>query len=296
MSEEKGEEELLLYSESFPLNEKNERQKMKPIAECHKLLKGIKIDPSQIIYKPLSPENVEEVKKLHIEWFPVKYEEEFFNQTIINNQGQYFSVAAFYYIKTGENEYKEIILGLIICQWVYVENNFFKMTNKEIGKEISDNINYEEEVKLFLSGEKFYHCAYIMSLGVIDECRKMGIATTMLKSIYNYIICFDLVVGIYLNVISTNTSAKKFYEKNGLKCVNHIKDFYPVGNKVYDCDVYIKIFSKKEKELCKNYSYSMMSFKDKLINNFVSKPFYFIIYIFMCIFCLRCFREKIKTE
>ena len=296
MSEEKGEEELLLYSESFPLNEKNERQKMKPIAECHKLLNGIKIDPSQIIYKPLSPENVEEVKKLHIEWFPVKYEEEFFNQTIINNQGQYFSVAAFYYIKTGENEYKEIILGLIICQWVYVENNFFKMTNKEIGKEISDNINYEEEVKLFLSGEKFYHCAYIMSLGVIDECRKMGIATTMLKSIYNYIICFDLVVGIYLNVISTNTSAKKFYEKNGLKCVNHIKDFYPVGNKVYDCDVYIKIFSKKEKELCKNYSYSMMSFKDKLINNFVSKPFYFIIYIFMCIFCLRCFREKIKTE
>ena len=71
-----------------------------------------------------------------------------------------------------------------------------------------------------------------------------------------YIICFDLVVGIYLNVISTNTSAKKFYEKNGLKCVNHIKDFYPVGNKVYDCDVYIKIFSKKEKELCKKYSYS----------------------------------------
>ena len=296
MSEEKEEKELLLYSESFPLNEKNERQKMKPIAECHKLLKGLTIDPSQIIYKPLTPENVEEVKKLHIEWFPVKYEEEFFNQTLINNQGQYFTVGAFYYIKIGENEYNEVILGLIICQWIFVENLFFKMTNKEIGKEISDNINYEEEAKFFLSGNKFYHCAYIMSLGVIDECRKMGIATTMLKSILNYIISFDFVVGIYLNVISTNISAKKFYEKNGLKCVNHIKDYYPIENKTYDCDVYLKIFTKKEKELCKNYFYSKMPFKEKLINNFCYKPLYFIIYLFMLIFCLRCFRSKIKTE
>ena len=296
MSEETEQKELLLYSESFPLYDKNERKKMKPIAECHKLLKGIKIDPSQIIYKPLSPENVEEVKKLHIEWFPVKYEEEFFDHTLINNQGQFFSVAAFYNVGVGENEYKEVILGLIICQWVYVENNFFKMVNKEIGKEISANLNYEEEVKFYLSGDKFYHCAYIMSLGVIDECRKMGIATIMLKSIFNYIIFFDFVVGIYLNVISTNTSAKKFYEKNGLKCINHIKDFYPIENQNYDCDVYIKIFTKKEKELRNKHSYSMMPFKHKLLYNFFYKPLYLIIYVFMLVFCLRCFRQKIKTD
>ena len=104
---------------------------------------------------------------------------------------------------------------------VYVENHVFKMTNKEIWKEISDNLNYEEEIKFLLSGDKFYHWAYVMSLGVIDECRKMGIATIMLKSIYNYILYFDFVVGVYLNVISTNTSAKKFYEKNGLKCQSY---------------------------------------------------------------------------
>ena len=230
MTEDK-ENELLLYSESFPLNEKNERQKMKPIAECHKLLKGVTIDPSRIVYKPLTPENIEQVKKLHVEWFPVKYDEEIFNQSLLYNQGRYFTVAAFYYIQTGEKEYKEIILGLIICQWVYVDEYFFKMTSEETAKTISDNLNYEEEVKLLFSQDKYYYCAYIMSLGVIDECRKMGIGSNMLRSIFNYAIYSDICVGVYLHVISSNASGKKFYEKNGFVKVNNLKDFYDIEGK-----------------------------------------------------------------
>ena len=295
MTEDK-ENELLLYSESFPLNEKNERQKMKPIAECHKLLKGVTIDPNRIVYKPLTPENLEEVKKLHVEWFPVKYDEEIFNQSILYNQGRYFTVAAFYYIQTGENEYKEIILGLIICQWVYVDEYFFKMTTEETAKKISDNLNYEEEVKLLFSRDKYYYCAYIMSLGVIDECRKMGIGTNMLRSIFNYAIYSDICVGVYLNVISSNSSGKKFYEKNGFVMVNNLKDFYDIEGKKYESDVYIKIFTRKEKDSRSQYIYSMMTFKQKCINICILKPFYFIIKILMFIFCFQCFRNKIRTK
>ena len=295
MTEDK-ENELLLYSESFPLNEKNERQKMKPIAECHKLLKGVTIDPNRIVYKPLTPENLEEVKKLHVEWFPVKYDEEIFNQSILYNQGRYFTVAAFYYIQTGENEYKEIILGLIICQWVYVDEYFFKMTTEETAKKISDNLNYEEEVKLLFSRDKYYYCAYIMSLGVIDECRKMGIGTNMLRSIFNYAIYSDICVGVYLNVISSNASGKKFYEKNGFVMVNNLKDFYDIEGKKYESDVYIKIFTRKEKDSRSQYIYSMMTFKQKCINICILKPFYFIIKILMFIFCFQCFRNKIRTK
>ena len=295
MTEDK-ENELLLYSESFPLNEKNERQTMKPIAECHKLLKGVTIDPNRIVYKPLTPENLEEVKKLHVEWFPVKYDEEIFNQSILYNQGRYFTVAAFYYIQTGENEYKEIILGLIICQWVYVDEYFFKMTTEETAKKISDNLNYEEEVKLLFSRDKYYYCAYIMSLGVIDECRKMGIGTNMLRSIFNYAIYSDICVGVYLNVISSNASGKKFYEKNGFVKVNNLKDFYDIEGKKYESDVYIKIFTRKEKDSRSQYIYSMMTFKQKCINICILKPFYFIIKILMFIFCFQCFRNKIRTK
>ena len=295
MSEDR-EDELLLCSESFPFDEKKERIKMKPIAECHKLLKGVKIDPSQIVYKPLSPENLEEVKKLHTEWFPVKYEEEIFNQAILYNQGGFFSVGAFYCIPIGENEYKEIILGLILCQWLPVDKYFFQMTTPETAKKISDNLNFEEEVKLFLSRDKYYYCAYIMSLGVIDECRKMNIGTNLIKDIFNYCIYFDLCVGVYLNVISHNISAKKFYEKNGLECVKTIKDFYNIEDKLYDSDVYIRIFTREQKDLKNKNVYSMMTCKEKLIKTCLVKPFYFIVKIFMFIFFLQCFRKKIKTE
>ena len=293
---EEEKDELLLCSESFPLDEKKERKKLKPIAECHKLLKGVKIDPSQIIYKPLMPEHIDEVKKLHTEWFPIKYEDKLLNEMIVENKGEFFSVAAFYYIQTGENEYKEIILGLLICRWVYTDKIFFEMTSKEVAKDISDNLNYEEEAKCFLSKAKQYYCPYIMSLGVIDECRKMSIGTNMMRSIYNYCIEFDLCVGLYLNVISHNVSGKKFYEKNGMVCLKTIKDFYDIDNKKYDSDVYIKIFTRKEKDKKNQYIYSIISFKEKLKTYLVMKPFYFIIKIFIFIFFLQCFRKKIKTE
>ena len=295
MSEDR-EDELLLCSESFPLNEKNERIKMKPIAECHKLLKGVKIDPSNIIYKPLTPEHLEEVKKLHTEWFPVNYPEDFFNYAILYNQGGYFSIAAFYSVPIGENEYKEVILGLIICQWILTDKFFFQMTTPKTAKKIVDNLNFEEEAKLFLSPNKYYFCAYIMSIGVIDECRKMNIGTNMLKNIFNYCIYFDLCVGVYLHVISHNISAKKFYEKNGLDCVNNIKDFYKIEDKSYDSDVYLRIFTREQKDLKNKQIYAMMTCKEKIIKTCLLKPYYFIIKIFIFIFFLQCFRKKIRTE
>ena len=292
MSEEK---ELLLYSESYPLNEKKERKRVKPIAECHKYLKGIKIDPSQIIYKPLAPKDLDEIKKLHQEWFPVKYEDEIFNQSILYNQGAYFTVGAYYYIETEKGKYQELILGLILCQWIYANKFFFQTTSKDLEKEISDALNYEQEAKLFLSKEKFYYCAYILSVGVVDECRKMNIATKMLKSILNYAIGFDLCVGVYLTVISDNFSAKKFYEKNGMVCVNHIENFYDVEEKKYPCDVYVKIFTRKEKDKCLEQFSKMMTFKQRIMRN-ILKMFYFLVKIFMLVFLCQCFKKKIKTE
>ena len=292
--EEKKEDELLLYSESFPLDEKKERKKMKPIAECHKLLKGIKIDPSQIIYRPLMPDDYEEVKKLHKEWFPVPYDDRLMSAMVVENTGAFFSVGAFYSIQTGESEFKEVILGFILCKWMYVDKEFCENTSKEVIKKINDNLNYEEEAQFFLSKDTFYYCPYVMSLGVIDECRKMNIGTSMLKSIYNYLIYFNSCVGIYLNVISDNFSGKKFYEKNGMTYVKTIKDFYIIDEKKYDGDVYVKIFTRKEKDLKNKSVYSMMTTREKLKMYLLEKPFYVIIFIFL--FFFQYFRKKTKAE
>ena len=289
------ESEQLLYSESFPLNEKNERKRMKPIAECHKLLKDIKIDPSQIVYKPLTPNHVDEVKKLHEEWFPIKYEDKFFNDTIVTNMGPFFTVGAFYPKKISENEYKDIILGLAICQWSYVDNSFFNSTNKSLVKEISDNLNYEEEARLFLSRDKYYYCFYIMSLGVIDECRKLHIGTELMRIVLNTGANVPLCLGVYLHVISDNISGKKFYEKKGFVCANIIKDYYLIEDKRYSSEVYVRIFTRKEKDLIDNIRYSQLNFKQKVFRR-CAKLYYFLVKIFMLIFLCRCFGKKIKTD
>ena len=292
---EEEEKEKLLYSKSYPLNSNKEREKVKPISQVHNLLKGKKIDINKIYYKPLGPNDYEEVKNLHKEWFPVAYPEQLFSDSLLYNQGAFLTQGAFYFL---EEEKKEVILGLIISRWEYVNKYFFDMVgnNNNILNEIDNEISYEDEAILFLSKQKYYSCIYIASLGVIDECRNMKIGTNLLKDLMNYVIYFPFCTGIYLNVITDNFSGKKFYEKNGLKCCYTFKNFYTIGDKKYDSDVYVKIFKKNEKDKAKNYQYSMMTWKQKYYKLFILKPYYFLVYLFL-LFCLcKCFRRKINID
>ena len=287
------EKQVLLYSESFPLNENKERIKVKPISQVHKLISGIKIDPNKIYYKPLGPEHYEEVKNLHKEWFPVDYPEEIFANILLHNQGNYTTQGAFYFL---EEENKEVILGLIMCEWRYVDKFFFQFVGDNILEEINKSIDYEEEVQFFLSKQKFYTSNYILSLGVIDECRKMNIGTNLIKFTFNYAISVPFCVGVFLNVIVDNFSGKKFYEKNGLICSNRLKDFYVIEDKKYDSDVYVRIFDREKKNLAKKYYNSFLNWKQKLFKLLILKPFYFLVKLFL-IFCLcRCFKRKIKYD
>ena len=287
------EKEQLLYSESFPLNEKKERNKVKPISEVHKLLSGVKIDIEKIYYKPLAPEHVEEVKKLHKEWFPVPYADEIFNDSIINNQGGYVTEGAFYYL---QEENKEIILGLIICRWFYVEKFFFDLVGNNIIKQLNDSIDYEEEVALYLSKQPYFSSFYVMSLGVIDECRKMNIGTKLIKDMMNYAVNVPFCLGVFLSVISDNFSGKKFYEKNGLVCSNHLKGFYQIEDKKYDSDTYVKIFDRKVKDKVRLYHYSMLTFKQKCFRYLILKPYYILVKLFLMICLCRCFGNKINID
>jgi ribosomal protein S18 acetylase RimI-like enzyme len=60
-----------------------------------------------------------------------------------------------------------------------------------------------------------YLGAYIMTIGVIDECRRLGLGTMLLEKTIeilqqNWTIC----EVIYLHVIDYNESAIRFYERN----------------------------------------------------------------------------------
>jgi hypothetical protein len=106
-----------IFSEAFPPNEKGERQQLLSLSSYHHLLNGITINPKDIIYKPLTKNNLIEVKNLHKEWFPVEYDDSYFEIILDNPCGNYFTIGAFYNFKNlSDNTNREIILGLALCE------------------------------------------------------------------------------------------------------------------------------------------------------------------------------------
>lgn len=60
-----------------------------------------------------------------------------------------------------------------------------------------------------------YLGAYIMTLGVVDECRRLGLGTMLLNEVikvinHNWMNC----EVIYLHVVDYNETAIRFYERN----------------------------------------------------------------------------------
>ena len=281
-----------IFSEAFPPNKKGRREKQDISSSSHMLLKDTKLDPNNIIYKPLTKQDIEETKNLHKEWFPIKYSDEYFNTIFNSKEGKYFSIGAFYNIINEETkEKKEIIIGLALCEWIVGSDYFFKVFGKESALEISKNINYIEEVYSYLKYDD-YHCIYIMTIGVLDEFRKMKIGSNIVERIINIGLSDKLCIGIFLDVIYYNYSAIKFYKRNEFKKVKTNKNYYNLNGTKYDAHVFLRIFSRKEKD---RFRYKNSNVIKKSIDILLN-PIFFIFKIIIFIIFLKCFRNKIKLK
>ena len=292
-SNKRNQKQQLLSSDAFPPNKRGYREKIYASSSSHTLLKGIKINPEEIIYKPLSLENLEETKKLHKEWFPIDYSDNYFEKIFNKKNFWYFTVGAFYnYIDEEKKEKKEILLGLAFCEWMYVSKYFINHTNKDIIKKICRNIDYNEEVQSYIKCED-YRCVYIMTIGVLDEYRKMNIGTNIINEIINIALTDNLCVGIYLDVIYYNQSAIKFYKKNNFEKVSTIRNYYNLNGNKYDSYVFLRIFTRKEKDEFRQKNRTML---EKFVNFLIISPMNFLIKIILFIVLFQCFRNKIKID
>jgi len=77
----------------------------------------------------------------------------------------------------------------------------------------------------------------LVSIGVDDEFREMGIATTLLDIIYEMALERG-VTSINLEVRESNVPAISLYEKEGFEAVGKRKNFY--RNPTEDAILYIK--------------------------------------------------------
>lgn len=276
-----------IFSEAFPPNKNGERKKIATYSSSHDLLNGITIKSEELIYKPLSKSDIEEIKKLHKEWFPISYQDDYFQQIFENKYGTYFTIGAYYIIDN-----KEIIVGLALCEFRPVSEYFVKHTSPKAIQEICNEIDYNEEVQSYLRCQD-YNCAYIMTIGVLDECRKLHIGSQLINRIIDKAMSDDICIGVYLDVVYYNSSAIKFYEKNGFKKVTTLRNYYDINENVYDCDVFLKIFTRKEKDCYRAKNYTLLR---KIINMIIITPLNIVYKIIIFIFLFQCFRNKIKVD
>ena len=243
----KKKENITIFSEAFPQNKDGRRQKIRVCSQSHELLKNHSLKSNNIIYKPLSLSDLPEIKNLHKEWFPIDYDDEYFKKIFNNKNKNYFTIAAYYTLENpSDKNIKEIIIGIAMCEYRGVSDYFVKHTSKMAIQKICDNIDFNEEVYSYLKCQD-YCVIYIMTIGVIDEFRKLNIGTNLIYKICEIALCEYLCIGVYLDVVDYNKSAIQFYEKNGFEKVAKIKNYYDINKNFYDADVFLKVFTRKEK-------------------------------------------------
>lgn len=158
------------------------------------------------------PHELEEVRTLHTEWFPVDYNEDFFRS--ITNDPDVVTVLA----ELKNSRFSKIV-GLATIGIRRKEKRY----------------NFDGDLLPHLGLASDDHTiSYIFTLGVVDELRKRGLASVLLAECVRRVEATDPTCPvIFLHVIEYNRAAMRLYEKNGFKEFKTEPQFYKLGEVWY---------------------------------------------------------------
>lgn len=169
---------------------------------------------NEIQLRFLCPYDIDEVKELCGDWFPVHYPEKWFID-ITSNSNRFYSLAA---------TYKSKIIGMIIGE-----------TKPKALCDLED-----KNVLLSSTFNDDTLVTYILSLGVVKEYRRLGIASILLQTFLSYLKSNSTTSkAVYLHVLSTNDNAIRFYEKRGFKRRSFLPKYYSISNQLKDAYCYV---------------------------------------------------------
>ena len=83
---------------------------------------------------------------------------------------------------------------------------------------------------------------YILTLGVVSKYRRKGIATILIDKLIDNVQSNPMLEdcrAIYLHVLTTNTSAIRFYRRLNFVCHKLLSDYYLINN--CTCDGYLYV-------------------------------------------------------
>ncbi|KAL6476197.1 hypothetical protein MHYP_G00146960 [Metynnis hypsauchen] len=168
---------------------------------------------SEIKLRLLCQDDIDSVKVLCGDWFPIEYPDSWYHD--ITSNKKFFSLAA---------TFKGGIVGMIVA-----EIKGRTKVHKEDGDILASSFPVDTQV------------AYILSLGVVKEFRKHGIGSLLLDSLKDHIstTAQDHCKAIYLHVLTTNLTAIHFYENRDFKQHHYLPYYYSIRGVLKDGFTYV---------------------------------------------------------
>jgi histone acetyltransferase MCC1 len=164
------------------------------------------------------PRELDDIRALHAEWFPVQYNDEFYD-SLVSQTGDVVVVVA---SLTPTSH----IVGMVSIAIRRKESRF--------------NPSGDLTGHLGLSPDE-ENTAYVLTLGVIDELRKMGIANKLLeKGLTQVTACDPGCRVVYLHVIEYNKPAFSLYRKLGFHEYDTYSNFYIIDSVGYGGTLFYK--------------------------------------------------------
>lgn len=161
----------------------------------------------------LNPSDIPEVKRLCAEWFPIEYPDSWYQD--ITSNPKFYSLAA---------TYSSGIIGLIVSE--------LKPRSR---------CNREDADLLASHFPPSTQLAYILSLGVISDFRRHGVASLLLDSLLSYLTSGDrhCCKAVYLHVLTANATAIRFYERRQFRLHNFLPYYYSIKSTPRDGYSYV---------------------------------------------------------
>uniref|UniRef100_A0A0D9VJR7 N-alpha-acetyltransferase 60 n=1 Tax=Leersia perrieri TaxID=77586 RepID=A0A0D9VJR7_9ORYZ len=168
-------------------------------------------------YRPIQPSDLEVLENIHLALFPIRYEREFF-LNVVNGNG----IISWGAVDTSRSDdRRDELIGFVTTRMISAQDS-----------EIEDLFRYN-------SSRKDLTLLYILTLGVVESYRNLGIASSLIREVIKYAASISNCRGVYLHVISYNQPAISFYNKMLFKLVRRLPLFYYIRGQHYDSYLFV---------------------------------------------------------
>lgn len=169
--------------------------------------------------RSIQPQDRQIIQQLHEDWFPVLYQDEFFDELVHGRM-----------IGSGDPLFTRLAI-----------DDDQSIAGCVIGSFINANLLAKNIQELLVNDTQRYpRVFYIMTLGC--TVRRIGLATTMIEECLNEVEHDELCGVVYLHVITDNAAAIRMYEQLGFYRVQEIENYYSIDDTLHNCFLYAKYY------------------------------------------------------